>query len=76
MKKLWVVDNPRIIYTVLLNLRVSDLFCSLIITNWKYQWGSDQNFAQKASKKVPIRAKSCYDVRTLVPRVNKTKHNF
>ena len=51
MKELWVVDNPRIIYFILFNLRVRDLFCILIITSWRCQWGSDRNFALKASKK-------------------------
>ena len=58
MKELWVVDNPKIIYFMLLNLRVRDLFCMLIITSWRYQWGSDLNFALKASKKVPIGEKA------------------
>ena len=60
MKELWVVDNPRIIYFVLFYLRVRDLFCMLIITSWRYQWGSDLNFALKASKKNPIGGKSWY----------------
>ena len=58
MKELWVVDNPRIIYFMLFNLSVRDLFCMLIITSWRYQWGSDLNFALKASKKVPIGGKA------------------
>ena len=76
MKDLWVVDNRRIIYFVLFNLRVKDQFCTLIITNWIYQWGSDLNFVPKASKKSSSKGKSWNGYRTFVRRVNKIKQNF
>ena len=75
MKELWVVDNPRIIYFMLFNLRVRDLFCMLIITSWRYQWGSDLNFALKASKKSSNRGKKLVLLSNLRPKSlqNQTK---
>ena len=75
MKELWVVENPRIIYFMLFNLRVRDLFCILIITSWRYQWGNDLDFALKALNKSSNRGKKLVLLLNLRPKSlqNQTK---